>query len=148
MGAEDKLTERQRRFAKRYAETGNGAQSARDVGYSDAPGAAATNAHRTLLNVDVQQAIQAQSESLLERAGFNADTVVSSHVNRAQWDQEEGRAPHPVSKAAADTLLRMAGVLEPEKGEQHAHLHLSGLTREQLEALEARLESREQPPAD
>ncbi len=148
MGVRDRLTERQRRFAKRYAETGNGAQSARDAGYSDAPGAAATEASRTLLNADVQQAVQSQGESLLERAGFDADTVVNSHVNRAQWDQQDGRAPHPVSKAAADTLLRMAGVLEPDKGEQHAHLHLSGLTREQLEALEARLESKELPPAE
>ena len=142
----DRLTERQRRFARRYAEHGNGARAARDAGYSDVAEGAKVTASTLLTKPNIQAAVAEHAQSLMQRAGYDPVESVREHMHRARYDQEEGRRPDPVAKAATDTLLKMAGALEADKGEQHAHLHLSGLSREQLEAIEARLEGRE--PAD
>ena len=145
----DRLTERQRRFVKRYVETGNGAASARDAGYSDVAEGARNRAVELVANRGVQDAIAEHSESLLDKARYSPVQSVERHMHRAAFDQDKDKRPDPVSKAADDTLLRMAGMLEPDvQGGQHAHLHLSGLSRERLEALEQQITGGVSPSED
>ena len=101
------------------------------------------------MNADVQAALTEHSESLLDKARYSPVQSVQRHMHRAAFDQDDKQRPDPVSKAADDTLLRMAGMLEPDiQGGQHAHLHLSGLSRERLEALEQQITGGVSPSED
>jgi phage terminase small subunit len=103
-----KLTVRQKKFAKYYAATGNGTQSAKKAGYSKK--AAGVVAHETLQNPNVKKAIHEALEESLAKAQLKSDHVIEQLRRIAFADIGEaylpnGQLKHPMEM---DEITRAA----------------------------------------
>jgi hypothetical protein len=84
------LTTRQQRFSKAYAQTGNGAKSARIAGYSDHSGHDRKHASRLMANEDIGRAIEVEQEKVLTGANLTEADVKDLLVKYATSAESEG----------------------------------------------------------
>lgn len=97
-----KLTTRQQRFVDNYILSGNGAQSARDAGYS---GKCANRiATENLSKPDIKQAIEEKQREIAEAKGITRDNALA-----ILW-KDAKEAEKPVDrKGAVDSIAKIMG---------------------------------------
>lgn len=108
------MIKRQELFAKYYAETHNGQQSATKAGYSDR--GASKAAQRLLKNVQVRSLIEKHEAEVLDRelASIRERKTILTEISRAKlkdfFDLEEQCCPH-----CAEPIVLGQLILEPDR---------------------------------
>lgn len=118
------LNERQERFVDEWVRNGgNGAQAAREAGYSERT--ARSIAQRLLTNVDVKKAIQARQAELREQRRMTTDNVIEffEKVVQGEIGEQEvtpsGKVIEVPTKVnnrikAAENLGKVLGIFQAE----------------------------------
>lgn len=118
------LNERQERFVDEWVRNGgNGAQAAREAGYSERT--ARSIAQRLLTNVDVKEAIQARQAELREQRRMTTDNVIEffEKVVKGEIGEQEvtpsGKVIEVPTKVnnrikAAENLGKVLGIFQAE----------------------------------
>lgn len=118
------LNERQKRFVDEWVRNGgNGAQAAREAGYSART--ARSIAQRLLTNVDVKEAIQARQAELREQRRMTTDNVIDffEKVVKGEIGEQEvtpsGKVIEVPTKVnnrikAAENLGKVLGIFQAE----------------------------------
>jgi len=97
-----KLTPRQASFVDKYIELNNGAEAARQSGYSTR--SARTIAAQLMANLNVKEAIEAKSREIAEQRGITRDNALEILWNDAR------NAPKAVDrKGAVDSIAKIMG---------------------------------------
>ena len=112
------MTERQKKFAEYYVQSGNGAESARKAGYSQSYAE-----HRTdelLRNVEIQQYIKELSEKLQDSRILTAKErqAILSDMIRNKDDIEPSdriRAIDTLNKMTGEYTLKVSASVEPSE---------------------------------
>ena len=112
------MTERQKKFAEYYVQSGNGAESARKAGYSQSYAE-----HRTdelLRNVEIQQYIKELSEKMQDERILTAKErqVILSDMIRNKDDIEPSdriRAIDTLNKMTGEYTLKVSASVEPSE---------------------------------
>lgn len=117
------LTHRRQKFVEAYVGSGNARASARKAGYSER--SAHTTAWRLLNDVEVQQAIESERQTLRARIELDQDQLVGELLSL----YKEARANRAYSAAARclGMVAQMTGLDEPAQGETQADRVLKAL---------------------
>ncbi len=103
---------KQRRFVKRYVETGNGAEAAR-AAFDAAPGSAAQLAHATLSKPAVREAVT----ELLDAEGLSDDKLRTIHANLLALYADPDPRNKAIALRALDMAYKLTGAYAPERHE-------------------------------
>ncbi len=103
----DTVTYRQKKFARLYVKNaGNGAQAARDAGYSDKSGADAVQASRLLRNDKVSAAIKKEAKKAITAANLRPEDIVDGLLNEAGL---KGKKPKDSQQGGRVRALELCG---------------------------------------
>lgn len=100
---DDKLNERQRKFAEFYVQNGNAAESAKKAGYSEK--FAAQNANKLLKNTNVSKYIKQLSDKIEDKCILNAKDrqIILSEIAKDDMNEPSDRIK------SIDVLNKMSG---------------------------------------
>ncbi len=100
---DDKLNERQRKFAEFYVQNGNAAESAKKAGYSEK--FAAQNANKLLKNTNVSKYIKQLSDKIEDECILNAKDrqIILSKIAKDDMNEPSDRIK------SIDVLNKMSG---------------------------------------
>ena len=133
MDEERPLTRKQRRYVDAYDGPGTGAAAAREAGYPAQ--SAREQSSQNLALPHVRRAIALKNAELIAEAGIDP----AEHAAKLADDGIKAELPRDRIRAN-ELILKLAGFYDEEApSQQHNHLHLDGVSLEDMLALEQRL---------